>query len=529
MTRDAGMNENTNRVAPEEDHMSGISSQSGVGRRGFLKRGALLSVAVGGTGALGTKLALADNHAIPGAPGAKLLPSIRLMATDGHISLPGRRFSDVEWSNRGVNPVPASWSPADWAALTDPEVWPGSPMYMFGFRAVDDPMENDDKVFDLVNKYKGRVSYTSPTIEWDEGLPIVLTLTNLGFTVRPDLDDSHSLHWHGFRNATSLFDGVPEVSISVPANRDFPYYFEPKASESLTQPWLRSAAGTYMYHCHFEDTEHVQMGMTGIVYIRPVLEVENAAAVLSDAWLLNPVPANTHFAYNDRDKGTGELFHANVDSSYQRHWALLLNEIDIKPHDGSEAVEEFVWTDYKSDYWTMNGRCYPDTTFPELHPAGNPHELAFQPNSSLIQIEEGERGLLRLANLGFEVHSMELTGIRVQCVGADASLLMDDAGGDNTFWTNHIDLGPGEARDAIFVAPDFDEDNTLIDPLFPGQPYNRYLLRNRNMHRNSNNGDNSLAGDFGLGGMVTEVRVFAAGSLPAQQYANETYPAYANV
>ena len=36
-----------------------------------------------------------------------------------------------------------------------------------------------------------------------------------------------------------------------PIGRDFTYYYQPR------QP------GTYMYHCHFEDVEHVQMGMTG--------------------------------------------------------------------------------------------------------------------------------------------------------------------------------------------------------------------------------------------------------------------------
>ena len=31
----------------------------------------------------------------------------------------------------------------------------------------------------------------------------------------------------------------------------------------------RTTPGTYMYHCHFEDVEHVQMGMTGMVFVRP--------------------------------------------------------------------------------------------------------------------------------------------------------------------------------------------------------------------------------------------------------------------
>ena len=30
--------------------------------------------------------------------------------------------------------------------------------------------------------------------------------------------------------------------------------------------------GTYMYHCHVEDVEHVHMGMTGLVFVRPIAE-----------------------------------------------------------------------------------------------------------------------------------------------------------------------------------------------------------------------------------------------------------------
>ena len=76
-------------------------------------------------------------------------------------------------------------------------------------------------------------------------------LSNLGLSQRPDLVDGHTIHWHGFVNEAPVFDGVPELSLSVPIGRSFTYFYVPHD------------AGTYMYHCHFEDVEHVQMGMTG--------------------------------------------------------------------------------------------------------------------------------------------------------------------------------------------------------------------------------------------------------------------------
>ena len=43
----------------------------------------------------------------------------------------------------------------------------------------------------------------------------------------------------------------------------------PGRAATFTYVYRPNDAGTYMFHCHVEDTEHVQMGMTGIVFIRP--------------------------------------------------------------------------------------------------------------------------------------------------------------------------------------------------------------------------------------------------------------------
>ena len=62
--------------------------------------------------------------------------------------------------------------------------------------------------------------------------------------------------------------------------------------------------------------------------------------------------------------------------------------------------------------------------------------------------------------------------------------------------------GPGEARDVLFTAPAY------ASPGFTDAwgTYNRYLFRNRDPRKLSNNGA------AGLGGMATEVRVYAPGS-----------------
>lgn len=356
----------------------------------------------------------------------------RLVATDGYISLPAR----------------------------------DDPLYIFGFSEVT-PAEVFADVETLVSRYKGQVQLSAPLLATDQDVDLYLSMTNLGLVVRPDLDDAHTVHWHGFRNQIALFDGVPEVSIAVPVGRTFPYFFRPHDP------------GTYMYHCHFEDVEHVQMGMHGIVFVRPS---QNGTSI----------GGHTKFAYNDGDGSTG----------YEREFALMLNEIDTNPHDLLENVQEFIWNEYKPNYWTINGRAYPDTLLPNDDPA-----LPSQPISSLIQVNEGDHVLLRFANLGYEQHAMILPGIPMKVVGHDATLMRGPGGADISYFTNTVYIGPGEARDVLFVAP----------PHRGPRAFNAYPLRNHSPHKLTNNGAR------GLGGMATEVRVYPAGTLPEQAVPNETY------
>ena len=75
----------------------------------------------------------------------------------------------------------------------------------------------------------------------DEGKETFLTLYNLGLAFRPDLIDSHTVHFHGFKNAIPMFDGEPASSVAVPIGRNLTYAYRPRDP------------GMYMYHCHFED------------------------------------------------------------------------------------------------------------------------------------------------------------------------------------------------------------------------------------------------------------------------------------
>ncbi|MDP8984404.1 MAG: multicopper oxidase family protein, partial [Pseudomonadota bacterium] len=47
----------------------------------------------------------------------------------------------------------------------------------------------------------------APLIAVDEDDEFFLTLSNVGMIMRPDLFEQHTVHWHGYPNASSYFDG----------------------------------------------------------------------------------------------------------------------------------------------------------------------------------------------------------------------------------------------------------------------------------------------------------------------------------
>lgn len=428
--------------------------ESGVSRRGFLKAaglGALGTVAAGATmGTLG--------RALFPLPASAATTELALVATDGYVTVPGRE--------------------------TDP-------LYIFGFANVTaDP---DQTISHLVSQYKGHTQTSAPTLDFLQNDDIKITLTNLGLVQRPDLTDSHTIHWHGFDIPSPLNDGVPEVSVAVPIAKQLTYFYRPHRE------------GTYMYHCHFEDVEHVQMGMTGIVFVRPL---QDGSSFTFDGKTF------TRFAYNDGNGSTG----------YDRHFAILLNEFWKNFHDGDRDIQESIATDYEPQWFTLNGRCYPETTAPnddQFTSSGitttNPNygtQDKSQPNSSLVQVNPGERALLRLANLGYQQHAMQLPGIPMHVIGQDASRL----GGGTDYWTNTLYIGPGEARDVLFDAPAF---NAARPSGSDGQGnYNVYYFKNRDWRRLSSNGAPGAGG--GPSGMMTEVRVYET-PLPPQTVVSQTY------
>jgi len=428
-----------------------------ISRRDFLKLAGAGALTVAGVIALPQFLrkTLMAEQVVMADP---IPPNLYLAGTDGWMHLP---------ESPDIPPYfPDNLAPGLADGYPD-----GLNSYIFGFRNITG-LTDAQKA-----NQKQRAQHNAPLFWVDQfngSNEFRLQLTNLGLAMRPDLTDAHTLHWHGFRNVIPFFDGEPTGSVSVPVGRDFTYIFRPRDP------------GTYMYHCHVEDVEHVHMGMTGLVFVRP---------------LLGP-----KFAYNDPA------------TEFDREFAMFLSEFWAEAHWADSHIQLPDWTDYRPDFSMLNGRVYPDTLAPNgsvdpfnpvrdgngdlIAPAGRP-ELQYQPLSALVTCNAGERVLLRFANLGFREASMTLAGINMHLVGRDATPMKGRDGTDTSYDTDTILIGAGESFDVIFTAP------THSGGVGP----DTYVLYNRAYNRTNN-----LSVDSG--GQRTEIRVYPSG-VAAQQFPND--------
>jgi FtsP/CotA-like multicopper oxidase with cupredoxin domain len=395
-------------------------------------------------------------------------PDLKLVGTDGWISLPPDPA--IFSQSLGVYTHPDSYAPD------------GRTTYIFGFANASGI--SDVNQFNLKNK----AQHNAPLFWAKEGVEFRVQLTNVGLAQRPDLFDEHTVHWHGFKNVIPFFDGEPTGSISIPQGQTFTYVY------------LSHDPGTYMYHCHVEDTEHVHMGMTGLVFVRPAQDGNTSF-----------YPSGK-YAYNDGDGSTG----------FDREYAMFLSEVWGDSHWADAHIQLPEWSDYRADFSLLNGRVYPETLLPNgsiahngtfvvardgnydlLPPPGGPN-LGDQPLSALISANAGERVLLRFANLGFMEAAMTLAGIRMKVVGRDATYLRGRTGFLGDYETNTLSFGAGESFDVIIEAP---AHSGGVGP-------DKYVLYNRAYTR----GDNLVADG---GGQRTEVHVYPSGTLPPQQYPNQ--------
>jgi FtsP/CotA-like multicopper oxidase with cupredoxin domain len=362
----------------------------------------------------------------------------------------------------------------------------GRRLYQFGFAEATGILEAN-----VVLNTQLKMEWPAPNIALDEGDVFYLNLSNVAMVIRPDLFDSHTVHWHGFPNASSVFDGLPESAIAINANATLTYYY------NVTEP------GTYMYHCHVEATEHMQMGMLANLWVRPAQNRLPNGTLLGTHVHSNPDHNNDR---NKDDPTNGDKYVYNdLDGStlYDVEVPLQLGGYDSAFHDASETVQPLPFADMEDDYPMINGRGYPDTVKPDIDaslvvPVPERDDYQAQKISSKVVATVNQKVLLRLTNLNVvEFHTFH-SQLPMTVVGRGARILNggglagDDPStatveGTHLYYTTHsVTIGGGESVDLMI-------DTTGVAP-------GTYFLYAANFNQLSNNED-----DFG--GMMTEIEI----------------------
>jgi FtsP/CotA-like multicopper oxidase with cupredoxin domain len=351
----------------------------------------------------------------------------------------------------------------------------------------------------------------APSIAVDEDDEMFLTLSNVGMIMRPDLFEQHTVHWHGYPNASSFFDGVPDASVAINIAGSFTYYY--------TAP----DAGTYFFHCHITPPEHLQMGMEGQLWVRPRQNAVVAGASLyqalatyenngpaaanasglfaaghvisfppanctTDVLCTSPLPpTNTvtkspgaKYAYNDGDGTT----------RYDVEVPLQLMGFDPNFHFIGMTFNPEPFVDMKDKYYLFSGRGYPDTlnTGPLMTSDSDGASRISQPIPTVVTLTGGQtRVLLRISNLSVtEFHYVASAGIPMTVI-AHAGRLLRDLDGNNTYYnTNTLEVGPGDNVDVMLDASHV--------------PNGTYFIYSPALDRLSNDAEN-------FGGQMTEIAV----------------------
>jgi FtsP/CotA-like multicopper oxidase with cupredoxin domain len=337
----------------------------------------------------------------------------------------------------------------------------------------------------------------APLMAIDEDDEFFLTLTNVGMIMRPDLFEQHTVHFHGYPNASALYDGVPDASVAINIGGSFTYYY------------LAPDAGTYFWHCHITPPEHLQMGMVGQIYVRPRQnrvpsgsdlysslqlqqnDLRTACNPAADILCSNPLPkvntgvkaTGTKYAYNDGDGST----------AYDVEYPLQIHGFDPNFHFVGMTFNPEGFVDMKDKYFLLNGRSYPDTVQPGTLATQSADGVKHfsQPLSAQVNIPVGKRALLRISDLDVtEYQTLASLGIPMQVIGYNAKLLRDQAGNNMYYNTNSITLAGGESLDVIL-----DASNTTLYP-----SGSVFYLYTPNLDHLANDAEN-------FGGLMTEVCV----------------------
>lgn len=278
----------------------------------------------------------------------------------------------------------------------------GISLYNWGFGVAGSPMQ-----------------YPAPTLIVNQGQLVSVTLTN-------QLPTRTSIVFPGQSGATASC-AVPAHCVSSPTGQ---IATEVVPGGTITYTFPATNAGTYTYHSATQMDVQLEMGLTGALIVRP---------------------AAPNQAYDVAESAF----------SAGREYLLLLSEIDPARHQSvldqvaalpatpspDWRVNTSGWGAYAPRYWFINGRNSPDTLAAAFAPA-----LPSQPYNALVQMHPGDAVLLRMVNMGRDLHPFHHHGNNTWTVARDGRVLKRPGSTNADLAQNDFTLRmiPGQTVDAVY-------------------------------------------------------------------------------
>ncbi|MGE5574115.1 MAG: multicopper oxidase domain-containing protein [Bacteroidota bacterium] len=177
--------------------------------------------------------------------------------------------------------------------------------------------------------------------------------------------------------------------------------------------------GTFLYESGTYPHKQVPMGLYGALIVRP-RDYDPAIPAYKTAY------------------GFG------TNTEFDREYVLITGEIDPDLHQAVERGRSHRISKFKPRYWTLNGRCAPDTMFCDHVPY-----LPCQPYGAMVRGVPGEKILMRYIGAGIENHPLHPHGQHTRVVGQDGRLLRN-GNADCSFKRFTVLVGTGQTYDVIY-------------------------------------------------------------------------------
>jgi FtsP/CotA-like multicopper oxidase with cupredoxin domain len=247
----------------------------------------------------------------------------------------------------------------------------------------------------------GQVQYPGPTLIVNEGDMVTVQLTN-------PLPEPVSLIFPGLTEGptTPTYDTNGKLRSLAPE--------APAGGGTRTYSFRATRPGTYYYQSGSHLDKQVGMGLFGAIIVR-----------------------SRHYrqAYN------------HPASAYDREFLFVLSNMDAS---APAAFEQDAFWDSSSFFattWFINGRNGMDTLLPSYS-----SWLPAQPYSAIPTMHPGERVLVRLVNLGRDVHPFHVHGNHLRVIARDGRMLESAPGNGDDLAQDQftVPIGPGQTLDGIF-------------------------------------------------------------------------------